>query len=157
MTPAQRLREAVNWLNGSTLAGLALARSGRAALNRESDGIWTATHYRGIASRRPFTVGNVIITRHTAAELRRRPRLRAHEVRHATQWALLGPAFVTLYVGAALASWALTGDAARANPFELAAGLEDGGYRTNQRRAASHPMAAHARDRPGEAGVLRRG
>ncbi len=128
MTPAQRLRELLNWLNGSTAAGLVIARSGRAVLARHPDGIWAATSYRGIASRRPFTVGNVLIARHSADELRRRPRLRAHEARHATQWAVLGPAFVPLYFGAALVSLALTGDDAAVNPFELLAGLGDGGY-----------------------------
>lgn len=138
MTPGQRLREVLNWVNGSTPAGLLLARAGQAVLDRHSDGIWSATSYRGIASRRPFTVGNVLITRHDAEELRRRPRLRAHEARHATQWAVLGPAFLPLYVGAALVSRALTGDAASVNPFERLAGLEAGGYRTTRRRAASH-------------------
>lgn len=128
MTPGQRLREVLNWAYGSTPAGLLIARAGRAVLHRHPDGIWTATSYRGVASRRPFTVGNVLVTRHDADELRHRPRLRAHEARHATQWAVLGPAFVPLYVGAALVSRALTGDAASANPFELLAGLRDGGY-----------------------------
>ncbi len=129
VTPAQRLRELLNWLNGSTPAGLVIARSGRSVLARHTDGIWTATQYRGFASRRPFTVGNVLITRHSADELRNRPLLRAHEARHATQWAVLGPAFVPLYFGAALVSRALTGDDAAVNPFELLAGLSDGGYR----------------------------
>ena len=141
MTPGQRVREVVNWANGSTLAGLLIARSGRAVLARHQDGIWTATQYRGIASRRPFTVGNVLLTRHDAAELRRRPGLRAHEVRHSTQWAMLGPAFLPLYVTAMLVSRALTGDAAAANPFELLAGLSDGGYtkRTARWAAAQTP------------------
>jgi len=118
----------VNWANGSTIAGLLIARSGRAVLARQEDGIWTATQYRGIASRRPFAVGNVLLTRHHAAELARRPALRVHEVRHSTQWAVLGPAFVPLYLTAMLVSRALTGDTAAANPFELMAGLSDGGY-----------------------------
>lgn len=128
MTPAQQLRELLNWLNGSTAAGLVIARFGRSMLARHADGIWTATQYRGIGSRRPFTVGNVLITRHSADELRHRPRLRAHEAQHATQWAVLGPAFVPLYFGSALVSRALTGDDAAVNPFELLAGLRDGGY-----------------------------
>ena len=103
-------------------------------LARHRDGIWTATQYRGIASRRPFTVGNVLLTRHDAAELRRRPALRAHEVRHSTQWAVLGPAFVPLYVIAMLVSRALTGDVATGNPFELLAGLNHGGYARQEPR-----------------------
>ncbi len=129
MTRAQRLREVLNWANGSTAAGLLIARAGRATVARQGDGIWTATRYRGIASHRPFTVGNVLLTRHDADELLRRPRLRAHEARHSTQWAVLGPAFLPLYLGAALTSRVLTGDDAAVNPFELLAGLADGGYR----------------------------
>jgi len=129
MTRAQRLREVLNWANGSTAAGLLIARAGRATVARQGDGIWTATRYRGIASHRHFTVGNVLVTRHDASELRRRPRLRAHEARHSTQWAVLGPAFLPLYLGAALTSRVLTGDDAAVNPFELLAGLADGGYR----------------------------
>ena len=141
MTPSQRAREVVNWANGSTFAGLLIARAGRAVLARHEDGIWTATRYRGIASRRPFAVGNVLLTRHDAVELARRPALRAHEVRHSTQWAVLGPAFVPLYLGAMLVSRILTGDAAAANPFELMAGLSDGGYtrRPLRWRAAQTP------------------
>jgi hypothetical protein len=141
VTPGQRVREVLNWVNGSTVAGLLIAGSGRAVLARHKDGIWTATQYRGIASRRPFAVGNVLLTRHDAAELARRPKLRAHEVRHSTQWAVLGPAFVPLYLTAMLFSRALAGDTAAANPFELLAGLSDGGYarRPPRWRAAQTP------------------
>jgi hypothetical protein len=128
VTPGQRVREVLNWANGSTAAGLLIARSGRAVLARHEDGIWTATQYRGVAWRRPFAVGNVLLTRHHAAELAKRSRLRAHEARHSSQWAVLGPAFVPLYVTAMLVSKALTGDSATANPFELLAWLSDGGY-----------------------------
>jgi len=141
VTPGQRLREVLNWLNGGTPAGLLIARSGHAELDRQADGIWTATRYEGIARRRPFTVGNVLLTRHCATELRKRPDLRRHEARHSTQWAVLGPLFVPLYVVAMLMSRILTGDTATGNAFEVHAGLRAGDYalRTRQRRAAHTP------------------
>ena len=84
-----------------------------------------------------FTVGNVVLTRLTADELAKRPRLLAHEARHATQWAwCLGPVFLPLYVVAALWSRARTGDFATGNVFERRAGLADGGYV----QAASDPV-----------------
>jgi len=140
VTPGQGVREALNWANGSTLVGLLIARSGRSGLARNQDGIWTATTYRGIASRRTFTVGSVVLTRHDAVELGNRPALRAHEVRHSTQWAMLGPLFVPLYFAEALISWVLTRDDAAGNAFEVLAGLRDGGYsgRPLQRRD-THP------------------
>lgn len=141
MTPGQRLREGVNWLNGSTPAGLLLAWGGRAELDRQLDGIYTATRYDGIANRRPFTVGNVLLTRHSAVELQNRPELRRHEARHSSQWAVLGPLFVPFYVVEVLISRILTGDDAAANVFEVAADLEAGGYtcRPLQRRTAQTP------------------
>lgn len=137
MTRGQRLREAINWINASTLTGLLIARTGRAEVARQPDGIRTATRYRGVGPRRTFTVGNVLLTRHSAAELQNRPELLSHESRHSTQWALLGPLFVPCYYIEVLISLLLTGDDAAANVFEVAADLEAGGYacRPLQRRA----------------------
>ena len=49
--------------------------------------------------------------------------------RHATQYAWCGGlVMVPLYLAAAAASWALTGDFGARNVFERRAGLADGGY-----------------------------
>ena len=136
MTPRQRVREVLNWVNGSTALGLLAARVGHAETTRDDDGLWIAARYRGVGLRRTFTVGNVVLTRHDARTFAERPALRAHEARHSDQWALLGPLFVPLYYTEALISWVLTGSDAAGNAFEVVAGLSDGGYasRPLQRR-----------------------
>ena len=67
-----------------------------------------------------------------ADQLARRPGLLAHELRHTRQWAaLLGVVGFPLAYGLASAwSWLRVRDAATANPFEVWAGLVDGGYLT---------------------------
>jgi|HubBroStandDraft_3_1064219.scaffolds.fasta_scaffold33025_1 hypothetical protein len=128
MRPGLRVRQAVNLANGSTLAGLGAAVVGRARLARSVDGLVTATGYRLPVPPAPaFCLGNVILTRgddiDPAAPLFR------HEARHATQYAWSGGvAMVPLYLMAAGASWALTGDFGARNIFERLAGLADGGY-----------------------------
>lgn len=124
------LREAVNWANGSTLLGLAIARASGSSPVRVADGLWDAPGIRGPHGRRVFTVGNVVLHRHDADHLRRRPGLMAHEAAHATQWAWAGPALVPVYLAECLVSWAVTGDTANGNAFEIGAGLERGGYPT---------------------------
>jgi hypothetical protein len=123
-----RVRSTLNWLNGSTLLGLAVARLGGARPVRGPDGLWLAQGPRLPVTRAPFTVGDVVL--HGAERtLTARPRLLAHERRHAEQYAwLAGLPFLPLYGLTALLSWLLTGDRASANPFERAAGLRDGGY-----------------------------
>ncbi len=145
MTPGQRLREALNWLNASTLTGLGIARTGRAEVARQSDGIWTATRYRGIGPARSFTVGNVLVTRHGAELLGGKPNLRAHEARHSTQWAVFGPTFVPLYYLEVLISLLLTGDDASANAFEVMANLQDGGYPRRPLQGRRHTPSSPAR------------
>jgi hypothetical protein len=128
MRPGLRVRQAVNLANGSTLAGLGAAVVGRTRLARSVDGLVTATGYRLPVPPAPaFCLGNVILTRgddiDPAAPLFR------HEARHATQYAWSGGvAMVPLYLMAAGASWALTGDFGARNIFERLAGLADGGY-----------------------------
>lgn len=123
-----RTRSALNWLNGSTLVGLALARFGAARPVRGSDGLWLAEGHRLPWARAAFTVGDVVLHPREGA-LVSRPRLLEHERRHAEQYAwTAGLPFLPLYALAALASWLLTGDRASANPFERAAGLDEGGY-----------------------------
>jgi hypothetical protein len=123
-----RSRSALNWLNGSTLLGLAVARLGGARPVRGPDGLWLAEGHRLPGPRAAFTVGDVVL-HPSHGGLAPRPRLLEHERRHAEQYArLAGLPFLPLYGLAALVSWLLTGDRASANPFERSAGLAEGGY-----------------------------
>jgi hypothetical protein len=126
--PRHRVRLAVNLLNGSTLAGLAVARLGRARLGRCPDGLLVGAGYQLPVPAAPaFTLGNVIITRRPSLDVD--SNLYRHEARHATQYAWCGGLLMLpLYFTAAGASWLLSGDFGTWNPFERAAGLTDGGY-----------------------------
>ena len=128
MRPRHRVRLAVNLLNGSTLAGLAVSLAGRARLARFPDGLLVGTGYRLPVPPAPaFTLGNVILTRHDV--LGRDTVLLRHEARHATQYAWCGGLLMLpLYFAAAGVSWLLSGDVGAWNVFERAAGLADGGY-----------------------------
>ena len=120
------MRLAVNVVNGSTPAGVLVALAGRARLAGGPDGLLAATGYRLRVPPAPaFCLGNVIVTRLDGLP----PRLLRHEGRHATQFACCGGlVMVPLYLAAAAASWALTGDFGSRNVFERRAGLADGGY-----------------------------
>jgi hypothetical protein len=128
MRPRHRVRLAVNLLNGSTLAGLAVSMAGHARLARFPDGLLVGTGYRLPVPPAPaFTLGNVILTRHDV--LRRDTVLLRHEARHATQYACCGGLLMLpLYFAAAGVSWLLSGDFGAWNIFERCAGLADGGY-----------------------------
>jgi hypothetical protein len=127
------LRQVVNALTLATPLGLTLARLGRARLVRGPHGLLLALDYDlpVPAPHAPaVTVGDVILLRMSSAELARRPRLLAHEGRHAVQWACwLGPVgFLPAYLLASGWSWLRCRDFARRNLFEVRAGLVDGGY-----------------------------
>jgi hypothetical protein len=126
--PRHRVRLAVNLLNGSTLAGLAVAGAGRASLARLPDGLLVATGYRLPVPPAPaFTLGNVIITGRPALESG--TPLCRHEARHSTQYAWCGGLLMLpLYFAAAGVSWLICGDVGPWNVFERAAGLADGNY-----------------------------
>jgi hypothetical protein len=130
MTPFEKLRAGWNLLNGSTLAGLALAAAVRCSLARGPKGLILAHGYRPrLPKASAFTVGNVVLLRRTAAGLGDNPLLLGHESRHSTQYALcLGLPFLPLYACAALWSLWRTGDPASRNFFERHAGLRAGGY-----------------------------
>jgi hypothetical protein len=133
-----RWRTTLNWVNGTTLLGLALARAGGVKAVRGPDGLWLAEGHRLPGRQAAFTIGDVVLHPRLGA-LTARPSLLRHERRHAEQYAwLVGLPFLPLYGLAALASWLLTGDRASANPFERAAGLADGGY-TRRRRRGRRP------------------
>ncbi|UTT70969.1 hypothetical protein NMQ03_07650 [Arthrobacter sp. DNA4] len=137
-TTAQRLRRAANLLNGSTLAGLAVALAARTRISRGPRGLIIAAGYRW---RLPFagayTLGNVVLCRSTAADLLSRPALLGHEERHCSQYAwCLGLPFIPLYLAAAGWSVLRSGNPGTANIFERRAGLAAGGYPL---RAARQP------------------
>lgn len=128
MHPRYRVRLAVNLVNGSTLAGLGVARLGGAKVARCPDGLMIGTGYRLPVPPAPaFTMGNVIITRREFLDVD--SDLFRHEARHATQYAWCGGlVMLPLYFTAAGLSWLLSGDPGAWNAFERAAGLADGGY-----------------------------
>ncbi len=147
------MRQAVNLVNGSTLAGLGVAALGGAAIARSVDGLFTGTGYQLPVPPAPaFCVGNVIVTRHHVIDSA--SRLFGHEARHATQFAWCGGVLmIPLYLTAAGVSWALTGDFGARNVFERLAGLADGGYadtplRPAFRRVSGRAPRARARRRP---------
>lgn len=135
MRPRHRVRLAVNLLNGSTLAGLAVSRVGRARLARFPDGLLVGTAYQLPVPPAPaFTLGNVIITRHPV--LAYDAVLLRHEARHSTQYAWCGGVLMLpLYFTAAGVSWLLSGDFGAWNVFERGAGLADGGYTSRPLRS----------------------
>ncbi len=126
-TARVRIREVANLLNGSTAIGLVIARLGRARVSRGPRGLWYAERYAlpfPVAG--AFTVGNVILTPRSIAEIGER--VTAHEERHTWQYMACGTLFMPLYVSAMGWSWVRTGDRAAHNVFERSAGLADGGY-----------------------------
>jgi hypothetical protein len=158
-----RAREAVNLVNGSTLAGLGVAVAGRARLARAPDRLFIGTGYRLPVPPAPaFCLGNVILTRGDGIDSG--SPLFAHEARHATQFACCGGvAMVPMYLAAAGVSWVLTGDFGARNVFERRAGLADGGYtdrplrpvfrraisrRAVSRRVSGSGLTAGRRSRP---------
>jgi hypothetical protein len=136
-----RVRAVVNWLNLSTLLGLAVAKLGGATITRRGRGTYLATGYRysfPVAS--AFTVGSVIDTRHDLAYLHERPLLLQHEDRHCTQYAFcLGLVMLPLYFLFVAISYVLAGDHSSYNPFERLANLSDGGYPPPTNRFARKP------------------
>jgi hypothetical protein len=136
MRPRHRVRLAVNLLNGSTLAGLAVSLAGGARLARYPDGLAVGTGYRLPVPTAPaFTLGNVIMTRSTA--LAYDTALFRHEARHATQYAWCGGILMLpQYFAAAGVSWLLSGDFGAWNIFERGAGLADGNYTAHPLRSA---------------------
>ena len=135
-TTAQRLRWAANLLNGSTLAGLAVALAARTRISRGPRGLVIAAGYRWrLPFAHAYTLGNVVLCRSTAEELASRPALLGHEERHCSQYAwCLGLPFIPLYLAAAGWSVLRTGNPGTANIFERQAGLAAGGYPLTGRR-----------------------
>ncbi|MBO0827304.1 MAG: hypothetical protein J2P24_05930 [Streptosporangiales bacterium] len=139
MRSGARVRQVLNAVNLSTVAGLAVGRLGGARFTAGPDGLLLGSGYRlGFPVARAFTVGDAVIgTERLGAG---GPLLR-HEARHATQYAALGLLVPPLYALAAAWSWLLTGDWWSQNPFERLAGLADGAY-------TEHPVRPWWRRRP---------
>ena len=131
-----RVKRAVNVVNGSTPLGLGVARLGSAHTSAGPRGLVLATDYRiGFPKAPAFTVGNVVVSRHTGQWLDEHPRMLLHEERHSWQYvACLGLPMLPLYLLAAGYSYLRGGDPGVHNAFERLAGLEDGGYRLISRR-----------------------
>lgn len=129
---AVRLRAAWNMANLSTPLGLLIAAATRTGVARGPDGLIVGFGYRPRLPRAgAFTVGNVVLFRAGIDDVAARPRLVAHESRHATRYALcLGLPFLPAYLAAAGWSLLRCGHPALRNPFEVRAGLADGGYRS---------------------------
>ncbi|PRY28807.1 hypothetical protein [Pseudosporangium ferrugineum] len=124
-------RSVLTAVNGTTLAGLAVAVLTGAKVRRGRHGILVAEGYRRkVPPATCFTVGSVIITRRSADWLLHegRAELLAHESRHAGQYAVLGPLFWPAYWAACGYSYLMTGSYGSRNVFERHAGLERGGY-----------------------------
>jgi hypothetical protein len=127
---AWRVRRAVNWANLSTPLGLTVGRLGRARVVRAPRGVLVAGEFGPpLLGSRAMTIGSVVITRRPAEWVLTRPRLLAHEERHAWQYAAcLGLPMLPLYVVSAALSWLWCRNPGTRNPFEMLAGLADGGY-----------------------------
>lgn len=126
-SPAVTVRSLANMVNFSTVAGLAIARAGRATVSRGPRRLWYAERYSlPFPAAGAFTVGNVIITPRSIEEIGECAV--THEERHTWQYTVCGTFFMPLYVLAMGWSWVRTGDRAARNIFERVAGLTDGGY-----------------------------
>jgi len=127
---AYRRRALVNKLNLTTPLGLAVARLGRATVSPGPHGLLLCEGYRlRLPVAGAFTIGNVVTTAHTFAELEAAsPGVLRHESAHAWQYARLGLGFFPLYAAAASGSWLRHGSPAVGNVFEQRAGLVSGGY-----------------------------
>ena len=124
---------ALNWVNGTTVAGLAVAHASRCTV-ASRDGCYEAigyTHRYPLAG--AFTIGSVVIARDRLDD-----RVWRHELGHVRQYAWCGPMFLPLYGLAAGWSWVRCGDWWSRNIFERRAGLAAGGYveRPVRRRVA---------------------
>ncbi|MDR0847541.1 MAG: hypothetical protein LBN10_00625 [Propionibacteriaceae bacterium] len=131
MTTWVKARAILNWLNGSTLAGLLVAKLGGAKLTRGPDRLWLAEGYRlSFPVAGAFTIGNVLLTASAFATREERiPGTLAHEARHSSQYACLGVFFLPVYIVAMGWSWLRTGDRAARHFLERMANLKDGGYK----------------------------
>lgn len=143
----ESFRAGLNWVNLSTLSGLALARCTGCRVEPGQHGLIHALNYRErLPAASAFTVGNVVFFGKHIPDPHQHPRLLEHESIHATQYALcLGLPFIPLYFLAAGYSWLRTGDPASRNIFERLADLQAGGYTERPARKLMPGLAAGLR------------
>ncbi|UEL29867.1 hypothetical protein [Pseudarthrobacter sp. L1SW] len=148
LTAAQRLRQAANLANGSTVLGLAVALAARTDIRSGPRGLVLAGGYGWrLPFAGAFTLGNVVLCRCPADNLQLQPALLGHEERHCSQYAwCLGFPFLPLYLLSAGWSLLRTGNPGTANIFERDAGLAAGGYpeHVRPRRRRRGPAEAEA-------------
>ena len=141
MKASRILRHTINSASGITLLGLILGTltRGRPHWHREHGIlIFHNCHLRWPLAA-AITLGDTVLVLSppvrwaTVADIP--PQLLAHEARHASQFALLlGFPYLPIYWLACVYSWVITGDHWSRNPFEVRAGLPDGGYVPNMSR-----------------------
>jgi hypothetical protein len=149
LTAAQRLRQAANLANGSTVLGVAVALAARTRLSRAPRGLLLAAGYRWpLPFARAFTLGNVVLCRGAADDLLSRTELLGHEEKHCSQYAFLGVPFIPLYLAAAGWSVLRTGNPGTANVFERHAGLAAGGYPSREINSRRPVWRARLRRKP---------
>ncbi len=139
MTISPAARSRWNWVNGTTVAGIALAQAAHCRRSRGPHGTIVAAPYRlAVPMAKCFVVGDVIFCRVSAGWLLapEQRALLAHETRHTEQYARWGLLFWPVYVAASAWSYALTGSSGARNGFERGAGLTDGGYAARPMRPA---------------------
>ncbi len=132
MNAATQVRNLANLVNGSTALGLLYALISQAKLERR-DGLIIANDavMPGVKAG-ALTLGSVVLVPGQSIDdlQKKLPHALRHENEHAWQYAyFLGLPMLPLYVLASLWSWLRTGNRASANPFEVGAGLSDGGYK----------------------------
>jgi hypothetical protein len=127
----QWVRFGGNFLNLSTIVGLAVAKIGHATIKQGPRGLFLGEHYRlRFPMAGAFTIGNVVTTSSTwNTMLARNPYLIKHEEGHTWQYLYcFGLPYYIPYV--IFMGWSVlrTGDRAARNFFERQAGLAMGGY-----------------------------
>jgi hypothetical protein len=129
MSGSQWVKLIGNFLNLTTLAGLAVGVIGRAQFSRGPRGLMFANGYKlrfPVAG--AFTIGNVVLSKHERSYFDNAALVR-HEERHSWQYFwLIGLPMLPFYGVAVVISFLLTGDPASRNLFERLADLKEGGY-----------------------------
>ncbi|MEQ4300057.1 RHS repeat-associated core domain-containing protein [Plantactinospora sp. B6F1] len=140
-------KEFSNWRARQNL-GVSLTARGEAgaagaSCSRANGGLWVCGGAKWTFKAREYTHGNVFLTRRPTKDVLKDKLLLAHEVRHATQWALFGPVwFAALYTkmdNLSKRAYQVFGPrkhgkqqcanpGACYNPFEMDANLFNGGY-----------------------------
>ncbi|GAA3758343.1 RHS repeat-associated core domain-containing protein [Plantactinospora mayteni] len=128
---------------GVTLAARGEAAAAGASCSQVNGGLWVCGGAKWTFKDREYTHGNIFLTKRPTKDALKDKLLLAHEVRHATQWALFGPIwFAALYDKMdklskrafqvfgprKLGGQQCTDPGACYNPFEMDANLFGGGY-----------------------------